>query len=137
MNDLHPGSLDTLESLTHVIDEHRNVGVDRRCGIGGHQTELMPSIVAKGDDPSVIHQNLKAQHAPMLFHSSGNICDRQVRDDSFNSHRPTLLHDGVGSLTCARPGRELVTARLAEVESATTGEIERWDGDDTMSSFDG
>ena len=58
MHDLQPGRADSIQRFGHVVYEDRNRRVHRGGGVGGHQTELMSFIVAKRDNPAMVHEHV-------------------------------------------------------------------------------
>ena len=78
------------ERFSDVVDEDRDVGVDRRGRVGGHDAELMPVVVSQSDDPSVIHEDAQAEDRRVLSNGLVEIRDGEIGNHSINMHTPTL-----------------------------------------------
>lgn len=90
VHDLQARLLHTGKCFTYVIHEDRDVRIDRRRGVFGHQAELVSMVIAKGDDPSMVHEHTKPVRSGVFPSRSREIGDRQVRDHSFNTHDPIV-----------------------------------------------
>ncbi|SKZ01834.1 Uncharacterised protein [Mycobacteroides abscessus subsp. abscessus] len=90
MHDLHSCVTSPGERFSDVVDEDRDVGVDRRGCVGGHDAELVPVVVSQSHDPPVIHEDAHPENRRMLGNGLVEVRDGEIGNHSINVHAPTL-----------------------------------------------